>query len=157
MTRPEGTRSDPPASENDPKPVRAWHWPRHLGRLRTSTVVLVVAFVATALLRGYFMNVEEVDEPQQTVVIPVQTTQVPVPRSEPATTVPPTTTTTPAPASSTTAPGGTAGTAQTPTTSPLIVLPPGAVPSGVELPPGVAVETTSPVAPATSAPAATTP
>lgn len=136
------------------KPHRTWKWPRRLGRFRTSTVILVVAFVGTALLRGYFMNPEQ-NEEKQTGVNPVETSQTPQPRSE--ATTPPTSsapaTTTPAPSSSTTDPGA-AGTTATPTTSPLIVLPPGLVPSGVELPPGVAVETTTE---ATPTPATTTP
>ncbi|GAA4479916.1 hypothetical protein GCM10023094_25680 [Rhodococcus olei] len=145
MTRPAGADPTP-----DHTAARTWTWPRHLGRFRTSTVVMVLAFIATALLRGYFISEAELDEPQGEVVVPVQTTPAPAPQR---TTPHPTSTTPTAPTPSTTAPAsppsGTVGTSGTPTTSPLIVLPPGLVPPGVELPPGVAVETTAPTATAT--------
>ncbi|CRK51557.1 hypothetical protein RHCRD62_30221 [Rhodococcus sp. RD6.2] len=149
MTRPDDIHSDPTIAyeEAGTKRRRKWTWPKHVGRLRTSTVVLIVAFLGAALLRSYLMAAEAEEKARQlqTVVqVPVETTPQQMPT---ATTVPTTT-----PPTSTTTPETTA-TSETPTASPLIVLPPGLVPSGVELPPGVAVETTTtPAAPTATPP-----
>lgn len=125
---------------------RTWHVPRHIGRLRTSTILLVVGFLATAVLRGYFISQEPATEGTPEAPAPTTTEYVP------DTTYRPTVTATPTPTPSTTTTEGTGdtGTTVSPTTPPLIVLPPGIVPSGVELPPGVVVETTAP--PTTSPP-----
>ncbi|MFD4293105.1 hypothetical protein ACFWQG_07770 [Rhodococcus sp. NPDC058532] len=137
--------------------VRQWRLPGHLGRARTSTVLIAVAFAATAVLHGE-LNPEL---PAQQRPAPART-ESPTPTPPPAantTTRPPTSTpptTTPTPSGSATGTGTAAST--TPTTEPLIVLPPGLVPSGVELPPGVAVETTEqPSGTVTPTPATSTP
>ncbi|MGW4481440.1 hypothetical protein [Rhodococcus triatomae] len=151
MTRPHGAHEADAGAFVEESTARKWTWPRRIGRFRSSTVVLIVAFLGTAILRGYFMSGEPEPGQQEAVLVPLTTTQEP---QSPVTTTPPPTTTTPPP-STTTGPAGasdTNGTSLSPTTSPLIVLPPGLVPSGVELPPGVAVETTAPATPTASPP-----
>ncbi|MFD1813329.1 hypothetical protein [Rhodococcus gannanensis] len=156
MSRPEGAHEAHVSVTVDDlgaKPRRKWTWPDHIGRLRTSTVVLIVAFLGTALLRSYLMAAEpEPSQPDAAVLVPMETTQY----QPPTTTLPPTTTT-PPPSTTTGQEGSATGTSDTPTTSPLIVLPPGLVPSGVELPPGVAVETTTAPTPSASVAPTTTP
>ncbi|MGW0045067.1 hypothetical protein [Rhodococcus sp. NPDC003348] len=151
MTRRDGTESGL-ISDEPIKPARKWTWPKHLGRMRTSTVLLIVGFLAAALLRGYFIQGEPQPNQETGVQAPAaETTSQPVPQRSTTTvhaTTPTTVTTTPSPSASSPSPAE-AGTSATPTTSPLIVLPPGLVPSGVELPPGVVVETTTEPAPTT--------
>ncbi|MBP1157874.1 hypothetical protein [Rhodococcus sp. PvR099] len=121
------------------KQERRWSVPKTLGRARTSTVALSVAFVATAMLHGY-LNPEP---PKDDVIGPtapvLSDTQSPTPqRSEPSTTTPP-------PSSSSTTTGAPSTTSQQPVTTtppPVVVLPPWlSVPSGVELPEGVVTAT----------------
>lgn len=136
--------------------ARSWRVPRHLWRFRTSTVLLVLVFLATAVLRNYYVQVDNAERKRQqeagTGAVPTETAPS-VEEWVPTTTTTPPSTTTPGPTSI----PETAGTTGTVTPSPLIVLPPGLVPSGVELPPGIAVETTQEQtsAPASSAPAGT--
>jgi hypothetical protein len=150
MTRPDESVTTNADEAYGTKSRWKWAWPDHIGRLRTSTVVLVVAFLGTALLRSYFMALEEntTTREETAVPVPVETTSQQI---KPTTTVPTTT-----PPTSTAEPGSATETTQTPTSSPLIVLPPGLVPSGVELPPGVAVETTTTPAAPTATPPTTT-
>ena len=152
MTRPDEPVTTSADEAYGTKSRWKWSWPHHVGRFRTSTVVLVVAFLGTALLRGYFIEPEK-DVQQTGGTAPAETTTEP---HQQAPTSSRTSTTTTPPPSSTTEPGSATETTQTPTASPLIVLPPGLVPSGVELPPGVAVETTTTPAAPTATPPTTT-
>lgn len=152
MTRPDEPVTTSADEAYGTKSRWKWSWPHHIGRLRTSTVVLVVAFLGTALLRGYFVE-PETGVQQTGGTAPSETT--PEPRQQAPSSSRTSTTTTPPP-SSTTEPESASETTQTPTASPLIVLPPGLVPSGVELPPGVAVETTTTPAAPTATPPTTT-
>ncbi|TQF73243.1 hypothetical protein FK531_06845 [Rhodococcus spelaei] len=120
-----------------------WTMPTTLlgGRVRTSTVFLVLAFLATAVIY-------DIANPNEGTT---GTEQPPVPAATSAPAPPPASKTpAPTPSSSKTAPSVTpsssAESSGTPTvtTPPLIVLPPGVVPPGVELPPGVAVESSTP-------------
>jgi hypothetical protein len=120
------------------KHERRWSVPKTLGRARTSTVALSVAFVATAMLHGY-VNPEQPKDDEYGPVAPAPSEiQSPTPkRSEPSTATPP-------PSSSTTSatPTSAPQEAVTTTPAPAVVLPPWLpVPSGVELPQGVVTAT----------------
>ncbi|TJZ81393.1 hypothetical protein FCG67_01800 [Rhodococcus oryzae] len=121
------------------KHERRWSVPKTLGRARTSTVALSVAFVATAMLHGYLNpDPPKTDEYGPVAPAPSEIRSPTPKRSEPSTSTQP-------PSSSTTTSATPSATSQQPVTTtppPAVVLPPWLpVPSGVELPEGVVTAT----------------
>jgi hypothetical protein len=144
------------AKKTEPAKKHERHWsvPKTLfGRARTSTVVLCVAFVVTAMLYSY-LNPEESGAADSRPAAPVPSeTQSPSPaREQPSTSSskPTTTGATSTSATPTSAPQESV----TSTPPPIAVLPPWLpVPSGVELPPGVVTATPeTPTTPPTPTP-----
>ncbi|WP_077041090.1 hypothetical protein [Rhodococcus sp. MTM3W5.2] len=121
------------------KHERRWSVPKTLGRARTSTVALSVAFVATAMLHGYLNPEPPIDEVTgPTAPVLSETPSPATKRSEPSTTTPPPSSSSATSATPTSAPQE----AVTTTPPPAVVLPPWLpVPSGVELPQGVVTAT----------------
>lgn len=122
------------------------------GRVRSSTLLMCLLWIALATLNSYLNPppAQQTGGSAPAVTVPDEPAE-PMPAR---TSVQPSVTVTPSPTVTgpTPEPGQSSGSA-TPTTSPMIVLPPGLVPPGVELPPGVGVATS----PSTATPSATTP